>query len=70
MEIKLGAQEQMLDGSDLVEKFRFAQAVGIDGIELRGLGDGVCRAKGRGAGRKASRRSHFLRVRNNGPLHW
>jgi len=40
MEIKLGAQEQMLDGSDLVEKFRFAQAVGIDGIELRGLGDG------------------------------
>jgi sugar phosphate isomerase/epimerase len=38
--IKLGAQEQMLDGGDLVEKFKFARAVGFDGIELRGAGDG------------------------------
>jgi sugar phosphate isomerase/epimerase len=40
MTIKLGAQENLLEGSDLVEKFAFARSVGLDGIELRGLGNG------------------------------
>ncbi|HYO32026.1 MAG TPA: sugar phosphate isomerase/epimerase family protein [Nocardioidaceae bacterium] len=40
MGLKLAAQEQMLDGDDLVEKYDFAQRAGFDGIELRGAGDG------------------------------
>ncbi|MGW5364412.1 sugar phosphate isomerase/epimerase family protein [Actinopolymorpha pittospori] len=40
MTIRLAAQEHMLDGATLVEKFRFAQACGFDGIELRGAGKG------------------------------
>ncbi len=41
MTIQLAAQEHMLEGTDLTEKFRFAQSVGFDGIELRGAGDGI-----------------------------
>jgi sugar phosphate isomerase/epimerase len=40
MTIKLAAQEHLLEGADLVEKFHFAQSVGFDGIELRGAGGG------------------------------
>jgi sugar phosphate isomerase/epimerase len=39
--IKLAAQEHLLPGDSLEEKFEFAQSVGFDGIELRGFGDGV-----------------------------
>ena len=39
--IKLGAQENLLEGADLVEKFAFAQSVGLDGIELHGAGGGA-----------------------------
>ena len=41
MTIKLGAQENLLEGADLVEKFAFAQSVGLDGIELHGAGGGA-----------------------------
>jgi sugar phosphate isomerase/epimerase len=34
--VKLGVQERSLDGDSLVEKWRFATALGFDGIELRG----------------------------------
>jgi len=40
MSLKLAAQEQMLHGDSLIEKWEFAQSVGFDGIELRGEGDG------------------------------
>ncbi|MDQ6874222.1 MAG: sugar phosphate isomerase/epimerase [Actinomycetota bacterium] len=40
MTLKLAAQEQMLHGETLIEKWRFAQSVGFDGIELRGEGEG------------------------------
>lgn len=40
MSLKLAAQEQMLAGETLIEKWKFAQSVGFDGIELRGEGDG------------------------------
>ena len=40
MSLKLAAQEQMLLGETLTEKWKFAQSVGFDGIELRGEGDG------------------------------
>jgi sugar phosphate isomerase/epimerase len=40
MSLKLAAQEQMLHGETLIEKWEFAQSVGFDGIELRGAGDG------------------------------
>jgi sugar phosphate isomerase/epimerase len=39
--VKLAAQEHLLPGDSLEEKFEFAQSVGFDGIELRGFGDGV-----------------------------
>jgi len=39
MPLKLAAQEQMLHGANLTEKWHFAQSVGFDGIELRGEGD-------------------------------
>ncbi len=39
MPLKLAAQEQMLHGETLLEKWQFAQSVGFDGIELRGEGD-------------------------------
>jgi sugar phosphate isomerase/epimerase len=39
MTIKLAAQEQMLHGGNLTEKWAFAQAAGFDGIELRGEGN-------------------------------
>jgi sugar phosphate isomerase/epimerase len=38
MTIKLGAQENLLEGAGLVEKFALAQSVGLDGIELHGAG--------------------------------
>jgi sugar phosphate isomerase/epimerase len=38
--IKLAAQEHMLNGEDLIEKFAFAKEMGFDGIELLGAGDG------------------------------
>lgn len=40
MTIKLAAQEHLLHGRDLPEKFEFAKSVGFDGIELLGRGDG------------------------------
>jgi sugar phosphate isomerase/epimerase len=40
MALKLAAQEQMLHGETLTEKWAFAQSVGFDGIELRGEGGG------------------------------
>jgi sugar phosphate isomerase/epimerase len=40
MSLKLAAQEQMLHGDTLSEKWEFAQSVGFDGIELRGEGGG------------------------------
>jgi sugar phosphate isomerase/epimerase len=43
--IKLSAQEQMLNGATLIEKWEFAQAVGFDGIELRGGGGGSFRER-------------------------
>jgi sugar phosphate isomerase/epimerase len=39
--IRLAAQEHMLEGDTLFEKYAFAQSVGFDGIELLGRGDGV-----------------------------
>lgn len=41
MPIRLAAQEHMLEGDTLVEKYEFAKSVGFDGIELLGRGDGV-----------------------------
>jgi sugar phosphate isomerase/epimerase len=41
MTFKLAAQEWMLTGETLEEKFAFAQSVGFDGIELSGRGEGV-----------------------------
>jgi sugar phosphate isomerase/epimerase len=38
---RLAAQESMLEGETLEEKFAFAQAHGFDGIELSGRGGGV-----------------------------
>ncbi|MGI8870138.1 MAG: sugar phosphate isomerase/epimerase family protein [Mycobacteriales bacterium] len=40
MSLKLAAQEQMLHGATLIEKWGFARSVGFDGIELRGEGEG------------------------------
>jgi sugar phosphate isomerase/epimerase len=40
MGVKLAVQEQLVEGSDLVEKFANAQRAGFDGIELRGAGGG------------------------------
>ena len=45
MTFKLAAQESMLEGANLVEKFEFAQSVGFDGIELPGQGDGIFAAR-------------------------
>lgn len=39
--IRLAAQEATCEGETLLEKFRFAQSVGFDGIELSGRGDGI-----------------------------
>lgn len=39
-QIKLAAQEHMLPGDTLIEKWDFAQRVGLDGIELLGHGGG------------------------------
>lgn len=36
--MKLGVQERLLEGGNLEEKFRFATALGFDGIEVRGAG--------------------------------
>lgn len=41
MTFRLAAQEHMLEGESLEEKFAFAQTVGFDGIELSGRGGGV-----------------------------
>jgi sugar phosphate isomerase/epimerase len=41
VQVKLAAQEHMLPGDTVEEKFAAAQSVGFDGIELRGFGDGV-----------------------------
>ena len=41
MTYRLAAQEAMLEGDTLEEKFAFAQSVGFDGIELSGKGGGV-----------------------------
>lgn len=41
MSLRLAAQEWMLDGETLEEKFAFAQGVGFDGIELGARGGGV-----------------------------
>lgn len=41
--IKLSAQEHMLHGENLMEKWDFAQSVGFDGIELLGRGGGAFR---------------------------
>jgi sugar phosphate isomerase/epimerase len=41
MTLRLAAQEHMLDGDSLEEKFAFAKDVGFDGIELSGRGGGV-----------------------------
>lgn len=43
--IKLSAQEHMLHGENLIEKWEFAQSVGFDGIELLGGGGGAFRAR-------------------------
>lgn len=45
MSILLAAAEATLPGSDLVDKFVFAQSVGFDGIELSGRGDGIFAAR-------------------------
>lgn len=37
--MKLAAQEQLLPGRSLQEKFAFAVEAGFDAIELRGKGD-------------------------------
>jgi len=41
MSFRLAAQEWMLEGETLEEKFGFAQSVGFDGIELGARGGGV-----------------------------
>jgi sugar phosphate isomerase/epimerase len=41
MSFRLAAQESMLEGDTLEEKFAFAQEHGFDGIELSGRGEGV-----------------------------
>ncbi|GAA1894570.1 sugar phosphate isomerase/epimerase family protein [Asanoa iriomotensis] len=41
MTFRLAAQERMLDGDTLEEKYAFALSVGFDGIELSGQGGGV-----------------------------
>lgn len=41
MTFRLAAQESMLEGDTLEEKFAFAQEHGFDGIELSGRGGGV-----------------------------
>jgi sugar phosphate isomerase/epimerase len=38
MRLRLAAQEHLLDGDDLVQKFESAKRAGFDGIELRGVG--------------------------------
>jgi sugar phosphate isomerase/epimerase len=43
---RLAAQEWMLDGDTLEQKFAFAQSVGFDGIELGAVGGGVFEARG------------------------
>jgi sugar phosphate isomerase/epimerase len=45
MSFRLAAQESMLEGRSLEEKFAFAQAHGFDGIELSGQGGGVFAAR-------------------------
>ncbi len=45
MSFRLAAQESMLKGESLEEKFAFAQSVGFDGIELSGKGGGVFAAR-------------------------
>jgi sugar phosphate isomerase/epimerase len=42
---KLAAQEHMLRGNSLIEKWEFARSVGFDGIELLGHGDGRFKAR-------------------------
>ncbi|MEO5920484.1 MAG: sugar phosphate isomerase/epimerase family protein [Pseudolysinimonas sp.] len=41
MTLRLAAQEWMLEGDTLEQKFAFAQSVGFDGIELGAVGDRV-----------------------------
>lgn len=41
MTFRLAAQENILEGSNLIEKYEFVQACGFDGIELLGRGDGI-----------------------------
>lgn len=45
MSYRLAAQEWMLDGDTLEEKFAFAQSVGFDGIELGAVGGGIFEAR-------------------------
>jgi sugar phosphate isomerase/epimerase len=45
MTVRLAAQESMLEGETLEEKFAFALEHGFDGIELSGRGDGVFAAR-------------------------
>lgn len=45
MSFRLAAQESMLEGETLEEKFAFARRHGFDGIELSGRGDGVFAAR-------------------------
>ncbi|MDQ1725524.1 MAG: hypothetical protein QOG52_2552 [Frankiaceae bacterium] len=45
MSFRLAAQESMLEGDTLEEKFAFARAHGFDGIELSGRGGGVFAAR-------------------------
>ena len=45
MTFRLAAQEAMLEGDTLEQKFAFAKSVGFDGIELSGKGDGVFAAR-------------------------
>src|SRR5437763_1235296 len=45
MSFRLAAQESMLEGETLEDKFAFARAHGFDGIELSGRGDGVFAAR-------------------------
>ncbi|MCA1655938.1 MAG: sugar phosphate isomerase/epimerase [Pseudonocardiaceae bacterium] len=42
---KIACQEQLLPGASLAEKWEFAQSAGLDGIELRGQGDGAFEAR-------------------------
>lgn len=56
MAIKLAAQESMLEGESLQEKFDFARSHGFDGIELSGRGGGVF----------AARREELQRARSSG----